>query len=203
MVKASISLIWTTPTLDRFPASLASKSKWVGDPDCPNPVHASTILWNVHTGVGGTTRAKWSLATVSSIWSHRWAQSGFCTCIYLMGGRLIQLCNTKTSWRWQKKPETDNLEEKCCFQSNGWRRKKKYKIFFGKSIVSDQTDVGWKKKKKENRKQIYCFWFSIKQVVGGGDGSHTPGTAAGQRHLVSCTPPTSSSSPSSPSSSSS
>ena len=24
--------------------------------------------------------------------------------------------------------------------------------------------------------------FSIKQVVGGGDGSHTPGTAAGQRH---------------------
>ena len=46
--------------LDGFPASLASKSKWVGDPDCPNPnpVHASTIFWNVHTGVGGTTRAK-------------------------------------------------------------------------------------------------------------------------------------------------
>ena len=25
----------------------------------------------------------------------------------------------------KKKPETGNLEEKCCFQSNGWRRKKK------------------------------------------------------------------------------
>ena len=147
------------------------------------------IFWNVHTGVGGT-RAKWSLAIVSSIiWSHRWAQSGFCTCKYLVGGRLIQFCSS--------------LEEKFCFQWNGWRKKKKEKNILDEKYCFRSN--GWWVEEEEKRK-----WksggkvlFSIKQEVGGGDGSHTPGTtAAGQRHLVSCTPPSSSLSSSSSSSSS-
>ena len=77
-------------------------------------------------------------------------------------------------------------------------KRKKYswwKVLFPIKWVEKEEKRKWKSGGK--------VLFSIKQEVGGGDGSHTPGTAAGQRHLVSCTPPSSSSSSSSPSSTSS
>ena len=108
--------------------------------------------------------------------------------LYIFGGwptnTILQQSWRKVlfSMKQEEEKRKNILDEKFCFRSNGWW------------VEEDE-----KRKCKSGGKVL----FSIKQVVGGGDGSHTPGTAAGQRHLVSCTPPSSSLSSSTSSSSSS